>query len=393
MDFHEAIIPMTEILNQALKQIDSAHTEILDLWRSLVNRDCGSANREGVNAVSEDVAEFLRALGFRTALTPYEKAGNLLIADFGPGKEAPILLLGHLDTVFNKAGESAKRPFTVDGDRVTGPGVLDMKGGVTILLSALKSLIGCGWSRDVRVIFAGDEEVGHRFSDAARDMANAARGARLALNFETSYPDNSIVIRRSGVAVFEVTVKGVSTHVGNAPELGRSAVVELAHKIIAMETLTDRTKGTNVNVGVISGGTVPNACPEEAHATVDLRFQTQTELKRIREAMNTLQAKQYVPGTTTRITESVCVPAMEPVPGTEKLLAKVNEIARTWGFPELRGKGVGGGSDSAITTSIGIPTLCALGVKGELNHTSREYAILSSLWERTRFTCALLTTL
>lgn len=380
---------MSALLEQCFQSVDETRDAILARWKRLTDIDSGSSDKAGVDAVSRLVEDELRTLGFSVRVIDYEKAGRLLIADFGDEKRPPILLVGHLDTVFKK-GTACERPFTIDKDCVRGPGVLDMKGGVTVMLSALRTLIMNGWRGRVRVLLAGDEEVGHRSSNGTQDLIEAARGARFGLNFEPGFPDNAVVVERKGVANFRVDVKGIGAHVGNAPEEGRSAITELAAKIADINALTDREKGTYLNVGVIDGGTVPNACPEQAWCVIDLRFKTAAELERVRRGLRVLETYRYVDRTETVVTESFVFPAMERLRGTMLLLERANRTTAAYGFPEMKPIAVGGGSDSATLTACGVPVLDAMGVRGRRNHTVEEYAELESVFERTKLACALL---
>ena len=198
------------------------------------------------------------------------------------------------------------------------------------------------------------------------------------------------MVERKGVANFRVDAKGIGAHVGNAPEEGRSAITELAAKIADINALTDREKGTYLNVGVIGGGTVPNACPEEAWCVIDLRFKTAAELERVRRGLRVLETYCYVDRTETVVTESFVFPAMERLRGTMLLLERANRTAAAYGFPEMKPISVGGGSDSATLTACGVPVLDAMGVRGRRNHTVEEYAELESVFERTKLACALL---
>lgn len=148
-----------------------------------------------------------------------------------------------------------------------------MKGGLTILLHVVKFLVKQGYDRyPIKIILAGDEETGHKNSDAGKDYMEEAKGALMGFNLETGFPDNGIVIERKGVAQYQFDIDGIGAHAGNNPKDGRSAVMELCHKALDMESLTDYEEGTTVNVGVISGGTVANAIPEHASCRVDVRY-------------------------------------------------------------------------------------------------------------------------
>lgn len=377
-------------LEEIFQSIDQAKPAMMDTWKSLVNRDCGSGNKAGVDSVGQDIRRFLEPLGFMVRFHEYEKAGNMLVAEYGDMTKPFVILTGHMDTVFAD-GTAAERPFTVQDGRMTGPGVLDMKGGITVMLYAVKTLLESGWNRyPLKIILAGDEEVGHGWSDAAQDYRKEARGALMAFNYETGFIDNGIVLERKGCAQYRFDFHGVGAHAGNNPEDGRSAVKELCHKALDMEALTDMAEGTTVNVGVIAGGTVPNAIPENAWCRVDVRFRTMAGIERVEKALKEITDKVYIDQVQTTCRCEVKMGAMERLASSEALFDKANQIAREAGLPEMKAIAVGGGSDSAYITAEGVPALCAMGVKGQFNHTVREWAEESSLTERAKLSAALL---
>ena len=378
---------------QLFDKVDQNREAMVDTWKLLVDRDCGSGNKAGVDGVGRDVKDFLEKCGFKVWFHEYEKAGNMLVAEYGDASKPFIVLTGHMDTVFGD-GTAAARPFTIKDGQVTGPGVLDMKGGVTILLYAVRFLLEAGYNRyRIKIILAGDEEVAHGNSTASADYEKEAKGAVMGFNLETGCVDNSVVIERKGVAQYLFEVDGVGAHAGNNPEDGRSAVEELAHKILDIQAETDWQEGTTVNCGVIAGGTVANAVPEHAWVKVDVRFKTTAGMERIEKAFQKIAKKQYVESTTTCCKKLVVFPPMERLESSEKLFERAEAIAEKYGFPKAKAIAVGGGSDSAHLTACGIPTLCALGVRGQFNHTEREWAEEESLFERTKLLMALLSEL
>ena len=384
---------MNKTLEELFQQAEAAKPEMMKTWEFLVNRDCGSDNKAGVDQAGRDVKAILEPLGFDVYFHEYEKAGNMLVATYGDVTKPFVILTGHLDTVF-KDGTAAARPFTVNDGKVTGPGCLDMKGGVTILLYAMKFLIEAGYDKyPLKIILAGDEEVGHNQSDAANDYLKEAEGGIMGFNLETGYLNNGVVIERKGCCRFEWDFEGVGAHSGNNPQDGRSAVQEFCHKAIDMEKLTDFEEGTTINVGVISGGTVANAIPEHAHCVVDVRFRTEKGLNRAVKGFEEIAKKQYIADTKTSFRQTTRIEAMERLDSSLALLDRANAVAEEVGLPHMPGIAVGGGSDSAYLTKAGIPTLCAIGVRGQFNHTEREWAEEASLVEREKLLLALLTKL
>lgn len=379
--------------DKAYEWIDAHKDDMVDLWKQMVTIDSGIGVKEGGMEMGNLCAGILEKLGFSIRRVSYEKCGDTIIGERGDLSKPYTILMGHMDTVFFK-GEPEKRPFTIKDGKAYGPGVLDMKGGVTILLYAVRFLLEAGYNRyRIKIILAGDEEVAHGNSTASADYEKEAKGAVMGFNLETGFVDNSVVIERKGVAQYLFEVDGVGAHAGNNPEDGRSAVEELAHKILDIQAETDWQEGTTVNCGVIAGGTVANAVPEHAWVKVDVRFKTTAGMERIEKAFQTIAKKQYVESTTTCCKKLVVFPPMERLESSEKLFERAEAIAEKYGFPKAKAIAVGGGSDSAHLTACGIPTLCALGVRGQFNHTEREWAEEESLFERTKLLMALLSEL
>ena len=384
---------MNKTLEELFEQTEFLKPEMMKTWAFLVNRDCGSEDKEGVDKVGQDIKAFLEPIGFKVRFHKYKKAGDMLVAEYGDMSKPFVVITGHMDTVFHR-GDSAARPFNVKDGIVTGPGCLDMKGGITIMLYAVKSLIEAGYDKyPLKIILAGDEEVGHGQSDAGKDYIKEVTGALMGFNMETSYMNNGVVVERKGAVRYHWDFYGVGAHSGNNPQDGRSAVQEMCHKAIDMEKLTDFEEGTTVNVGVVSGGTVPNAIPDHAECTVDVRYKTQSGLDRIAKGFEEIAKKQYIPDTKTVTVLTTRVEAMERLNSTMELFDKANAIVKANGLRELKAIAVGGGSDSAYLTKVGVPCLCAMGVRGEFNHTVREYAEEASLVDRTKVLLALLTEL
>lgn len=377
-------------MKEIFRKIDEAKPAMMETWRSLVDRDCGSGNKAGVDAVGQDIRAFLEPLGFSVRFHEYAEAGNMLVAEKGDMTKPFVVLTGHMDTVFAD-GTAAARPFTVKDGRVTGPGALDMKGGITVMLWAVKTLLESGWDRyPLKIILAGDEETGHGWSGAAEDYRKEVKGALMGFNFETGFLDDGIVLERKGCAQYRLDVDGVGAHAGNNPEDGRSAVKELCRKVLDIEALTDYEEGTTLNVGVIAGGTVANAVPEHAWCQVDVRFRTAAGIERVEKALKEITEKVYVEDTKTACRCQVKMAAMERLASSEALFERAQAAAAEAGLPAMKAIAVGGGSDSAYLTMEGVPTLCAMGVKGQFNHTVREWAEESSLTERAKLAAALL---
>lgn len=355
---------------------------MLQLWQELVNVDCGSGNKAGVDFIAQKIEAVLKSLGFTTTQVEFEKAGNTLVGKIGDTSKDFIVLLGHMDTVF-KDGTAAERPFKIVDGKAYGPGCLDMKGGIVIMLTALKVLLANNYTKHgIKVILAGDEEVAHYLSNASETILAESKGALAAFNFETGFLDQGVVTRRKGRYEFTMEAYGRGAHVGNDPQNGRSAIIELMHKGLDIEALTDFDKGINFNVGLFEGGTVSNAVPDYAKLTCDTRYTDYALLEEFLPKLQAIADKQYVPDTKTVLKTVTKFQSMDEVPGTAALLKLVQEAAAECNLPQPTAKAVGGGSDSAYATAAGVPTICALGVQGARNHTAEEFAVVDTLFSR-----------
>lgn len=370
--------------DKAYQWIDGHKDEMISLWKEMVTIDSGIGVKEGGMAMGNLCAGILEKLGFSIRRVPYEKCGDTIIGERGDMTKPFTILMGHMDTVFFK-GEPEKRPFTIKDGKAYGPGVLDMKGGVTILLSTLQALHEAGFEDfPCKVILDADEEPAHAFSNASEVIQKEAEGAKCAFNFETGFTDHSLVVQRKGCWRFFMETFGRGCHVGNDPENGRSAILEMAHKIIEIEKLTDYSKQYNVNVGTIEGGTVANAAPAYCKVECDFRYTHPEDLPILRKKVDEVCSRQYVPDTITKVSDSVGFATMTRLLGNLELLKIAQEVAEESGFPKPEARLCGGGSDAAYTTAMGVPTLCAVGVEGARNHTVEEWADVDSLFRRAK---------
>ena len=318
---------------------------------------------------------------------PFEQAGDTFTAQYdNGGKAAPVLIMGHMDTVFNNPEETKQRPFTITEGKAYGPGCLDMKGGVTIGIFAFRALLAAGYNvRPFKFAFAGDEEVGHLYSNAPELIGEAAKGCVATFNMETGYPDGKIVTGRKGCLIFDIVVHGVAAHAGNDPERGRSAVLEASHKVIALQALNDYPRGLSVNVGEVTGGAVYNAVPDHCLIKVDTRFLDPAIAPEVKAKVEAIVAETHVDGTSAEITRCQMVfQAFKADEKVQKLAALYDRVAQDEGFGPMTGKTVGGGSDAPYSLLQGTPTICATGVRGAFNHSPQEYAIVESMFEKAK---------
>jgi glutamate carboxypeptidase len=289
-----------------------------------------------------------------------------------------------MDTVF-PLGTLDKVPFREVEGKIFGPGTLDMKAGIVIALAAIEQAQGSGLNRPVTLLCTSDEEIGSQTSRGP--IERLAKESALVLVLEGGLVDGSLKTWRKGVGEFWVKTRGRAAHSGGDHEKGRNAIEEMAHQVIAIQKLTDYSRQTTLNVGVIQGGTVSNVVPEEAVIQVDVRVMQPGEWERLESEMSRL--KPVLDGTSLEITGGLNRP---PMPFDETMKAtfqKAKSIAAQIGM-DLNAGGTGGASDANFVAPLGIPVLDGLGAIGEGYHSEREYIFANSLEERTKLVAALL---
>jgi len=361
---------MKDLLNQL--RDDLPHT--LNLLEAMVNMDSPSDDKSLVDKFVRFVGSQFLSIGGAVEYVPVEKFGDQLVARFdGPSAER-LLILGHTDTVF-PAGEAEKRPFSIVNGRAMGPGVFDMKGGIVLILSALKALGTL--SRPVTVLLTSDEEMGSGSSrQIIQDEANRARAV---LVLEPSLPGGALKTARKGVGHFTIMAAGRAAHAGIDPSRGINAIQEIAHQILALQRMPDPERGTTVTVGVVRGGSRANVVPAEAAVEVDVRITSTEEAARVTEAIRTLQP--HVPGATLHIRGGINRPPMERTTDIARLFEVARRIGEELGL-DLQEGSTGGGSDGNFTAAMGIPTLDGLGPIGDGAHALEEFIEVESLPER-----------
>ncbi|HMM20658.1 MAG TPA: M20 family metallopeptidase [Selenomonadales bacterium] len=367
-----------------LRFIADKEQEMTDFLRRLVSIDSGSDNPEGIAQVARIVGAKLQAIGFAVDYLDYPDICTHLKATKKGTTAEEVMIIGHMDTLFPK-GTVAKRPFTVKDGKAYGPGVLDMKGGVTIALFALEALAAAGKNeKSVTVLFAGDEETAHPKTNAAELFEKEARGKKAVFNMETASVGDAVLIGRKGNLYAEMVVKGISAHAGADLDKGANAVTELAHKIIEIGKLTDFAQGLTFNAGVVEGGTVANAVPDRAVVKIDVRYLKNDDRLKAVDSLQAIANRQYIPGTTTELANvwEKFTP-MEARDANKKLFEVVRAQGQKLGL-DIEGKVGGGASDAGWTVRAGAPSICAMGAIGQFNHSDREYIYLDSLVKRAK---------
>ena len=363
---------------------------LADLAR-LVNVDCGSYAREGVNEVAAWAAAFLERLGGEVTLhaDPAGVLGDTVEAVFRGETGAPrALLIGHMDTVFPD-GTAAERPFRVADGIATGPGVTDMKAGLLTLLHGLEAALAAGSLPFERltVIANPDEEIGSPVSTP--HVRRVAAESDVAFVLECARANGDVVSARKGTVDYVVTITGRAAHAGVEPEKGRSAILEAAYQVVGLHALTGRWPGVTCNVGVIDAGTRPNVVAERAVLQVDLRAVDRAGMEAATAAVQALAAAPTVPGVRVVAVERHRHQPMEKLARSGRLVEHAQALAERLGF-RVSDASTGGASDANTTAGMGVPTLDGLGPIGGLDHSPDEWLDVASIVPRATLFAALL---
>jgi glutamate carboxypeptidase len=355
--------------------------EMLQLIEQLVNIDSGSYDKVGVDKVGSILKEKYEELGFVVEVREEEKHGNNLIIQHKDAVDPKIILVAHMDTVFPK-GTVAKRPFSIEGNRAYGPGVVDMKSSQVELLYALMALVNTRTKgyENVQIILNSDEEIGSVTSRSL--IEEKSQGKDYALIMEPARKDGSLVSSRRGGGRYTLVVKGKAAHSGIEPQKGRSAIEVLAHKIIQLHGLTDHEKGISVNVGLIEGGSSVNTVSPSAVAHVDIRISEMEQAEILQQKIEEICATTEVSGTKITLKGKISRPPMEKNEQTESLLQVIQEVGKEIGI-DVHDTSTGGGSDASFTAANGVATVDGLGPVGGNAHSEDEYLEIPTLTERT----------
>ena len=368
---------MTDLLSYCRAQTDA----VVHLLTALVEHESFTTAKPEVDQLTSYLEHHLATIGTPhiTRFTQTTVGDCLLVKWNADAPNKPILVLMHMDTVW-QIGTLAERPvrFTEDG-LMFAPGVLDMKGGLAVAIHAVKVL----HERDempnhpIWFLFTSDEEIGSVYAEPIiRDLAGKAG---LVLVMEPPTSEGAIKTARKGIAQYILTVKGRAAHAGNAPEEGINAITEMAHQIIKISRLQNLQQGVSVAVNTVNGGFASNVIADFATAEIDVRTLTQYDMDQVHEALMSLYP--MMPGAELEMRLDHMRPPMERNATMQKTFNQARALAQQLGMP-LYEDSVGGGSDGNITGSMGVPTLDGLGARGTGLHALHEHVIIRSLGER-----------
>ncbi len=361
-----------------LRHLSKHQDRMVQTIRELVEIESPSDNKPSVDRIAAFLAAKFRALGGRTQLHRSNDFGDSLQIDFASNSpnRKPVLLLGHYDTVY-PLGTLANMPCKIENGRLRGPGVLDMKSGIALMLHAIEALQA--WHgelpRPVTVFLVSDEEVGSRSSRKITE-ALAKESAGVLVLEPAAGLRGAVKTARKGVGEYSLRVKGLAAHAGLDPGKGHSAILELARQIAVIAKLNNLKQGLSVNPGVIHGGTRTNVIAAEAVAGIDVRIKSAKQASTVDRKLRSL--KPFDKHCKLEMTGGINRLPMERTTGVAALYKKAQHIASQikWKIDEAA---VGGGSDGNFTAGMGIPTLDGMGGVGEGAHAVHEYIVISEL--------------
>ncbi|HWL81443.1 MAG TPA: M20 family metallopeptidase [Roseomonas sp.] len=376
-------MPVTEI---------GTSERLLEELRGWVEHETPTTDPAAIDGLMDKAEAELRAVGATIERLPgVEGFGGQLVART-PGEGRPVLVSGHLDTVWSHGTLAGPVPFRVEGEKAHGPGIYDMKAGSFFAFHAVREILRqkVKTRSPITLLLTSDEEVGSPTSRALIER-EAKRACAVLIPEPAGNPGKACVTARKGVGRFVVKVQGTSAHAGGNWEEGASAIVTLARLITQIHALVDLPGGTTTNCAPIWGGTRPNVIPNEAGCEVDFRVATAADGARIEAAVQAMAGPQPE-GAHVTITGGMNRPPMEESPAGLALYARAREIAARIGY-DLPKQHRGGGSDGNFTAALGVPTLDGLGCSGAGAHAEFEHILWRELAPRCATLCELLETL
>ena len=370
---------MSEVMvARALDALAAHGGETLPLIERLVRINSHSANVVGVNAAGNVLVEALASLPLDLSVETSEGGVRHLSFSTAPAQAGSILLIGHHDTVF-PAGEFER--FELSDGRAHGPGVLDMKGGLALIVQVLRALHDLDLLARLPITFVsvGDEEVGSPSSRALLEaLVPKARGA---LVFEAGRAGDALITARRGSGNAQVVAHGKAAHAGNALAEGRSAIRALARFIDRAEALNGTIDGASLNVGLVRGGSARNTVPERASAEIDLRFSDAPGESALMEALHAVarEVEANTEGTRLGLTTTIARKPWARTAASSALAARYGSAQRAAGLLFSEAPVMGGGSDANTVGALGLPAIDGLGPRGKGFHTHDEYIEVASL--------------
>lgn len=368
---------MKELVFNELNKLEEKY---INVWKEFSEIESPSNFKEGVDKASGYIAEIAKSIGYVIEKFEHPVSGDVVcITMNSESTEKPIVLSGHVDTV-HPVGSYGSPAVKMDSEKIYGPGVTDCKGGIVSSLYAMEALLKCGYKkRPVKLLLQSDEEVGSSLSEKAtiNYICEKSKDAVAFLNMEgTKIPH--ICIERKGIANFLFEIEGVEAHSSKCATEGTNAVLEAAYKLVEIEKIKD-ADGITCCTSLIKGGSALNTVPGKCEFNVNVRYSTKEQYEEIKQILQEIANKEFLPGTKCTLTQKTYRISMEICDKNMNLYKKVCEIFKKWELPVLSIEKHTGGSDASEVTAQGIPCIDSLGVSGGGIHSPNEFGYLASL--------------
>lgn len=363
--------------------------EYLDDLRQLCAIECPTESKAGVDEATAWVRRWAERRGWETRTYPDATAGDSLVAVVRGRGRLRAMLVAHLDTVY-PVGVARDRPLRIEGDTLLAPGSCDNKSGLLSALYAVAALEDLGLLAPVgslSIVCGSDEETDMRASLAL--LRALAPDHDIALVLEAARENGDIVSARKGGGHFVLEAHGRAAHAGVEPHRGANAILALAHQTVALQALNGMVEGMTLNVGVVAGGTRPNVVPDYARAEIDVRVMRPEHCAPVLAAIEAVAFDPVVPGVTATLSGGWGAPPMARTPEIEALVTLTQACAGELGF-QVSDAATGGVSYANALAGLGLPVLDGLGPVGGLDHSPREYILVSSIVPRTALLALLL---
>lgn len=363
---------------ETFKIIEMNQQKYLDFLCHICSYEARAYDKETMDNMVDYISSFAKDEGFQVKRTPMEACGDFLTIEINEGAPKGCLFQAHMDTVHEK-GVFGQPPVRIEEDRIIGPGVIDCKGGIAIALLCMKALLENGFDKHVRLILTSDEEISNVLGGEKeiQFIQNSAEGFPCALNCETAEGDE-VVIARKAILKYRLDIKGVSGHSGKHYFTSKNAILEAAHKIIALHEKSV-PGGTTYSCNVIQGGKVLNVIPDSCSISLDIRAVTRKDMTAAMQTVEQIANTAFIPGTSCDVTLLSTRPPMEKQSQTLDVLNKLLGVCHKYNLGTLTPIEAGGGSDSCYTQVAGVPSICGIGASGGLQHTPNEYLNIASI--------------
>lgn len=381
-------VKVMDVLN-TFETIKRDEEKYLDFLCDICAFEGKAKDKEAIDEMITFISEFAQKEGFLVTRTEFTECGDFLSVDLNEGAEKGCVFMAHTDTVHEKGlfGEDAVKRLE---DRIIAPGVIDCKGGIAISLLAMKALKEHGYKKHLRLILTSDEEVSNILGGEKEQQyfVDTCKGFPYAINCETSEKDE-VVISRKGILKFSIEIKGVGGHSGIHYFDCKNAIVEAAHKILAL-TSESRQGGITYSSNIIEGGVLPNIIPDKCTLTVDVRVPKHAQLEEAEATVRRIAETSFIGGTEATVKRISKRPPMEKNPQTDALFDRLLKTCQKYNLGSLTAVESGGGSDSCYTQAAGIVSICGMGGCGEFCHTDKEYILNESVSLRAKILTAFL---